>query len=170
MSKHVYEAWHDAALFEGGIGEVVICRKKATGEITAGVFLVDVFCLGVKDAFLTKFPEARQASMIERIFRGQKPTSLSPACAKKLVEGAVAYAKSLGLPPNREYEQAGRLLNGIDAGACDTTFTFGKDGKPLYIQGPYDSPAFVKQVMTALSQHAGEGNYHYNMEVMDNFA
>lgn len=36
---------------------------------------------------------------------------------------------------------------------------FGKEGKPLYIAGPYDDQAMINRVIATLDKHAGEGNY-----------
>jgi hypothetical protein len=158
MSKKTFEAWRAPGLFEVGMGQVVVARQKASGAggiVTAGVFLLDVYCLGVKSAFLTKIPSSRWESELERIFRQEGREPLSPACARKLIEGAVAYARSFGLEPDRDYEKASHVLSGIDAAECDTVFTFGHDGKPCYMQGPYDSPEFVRRVTAALNQPAG---------------
>ena len=44
-----HEALWPTDLFKEGIGWVVIARFKAAGQrVEAGVFLVDVFCLGAK--------------------------------------------------------------------------------------------------------------------------
>ena len=158
MSKKTVEAWWSGELFEVGMGQVVVGRKKASdagGIITAGVFLVDAYCLGVKSAFLTKIPSPRWEAALERIFREEGRKPLSPACARKLIEGAVAYARSFGLEPDPDYQKASHVLSGIDAAGCDTTFAFGKDGKPFYIQGPHDSPEFVRRVMASLNKRAG---------------
>jgi hypothetical protein len=153
MSKRTYEAWRGAVLFETGIGQVLICRHKASGETEAGVFLVDVFCLGVKNGFYTKFPTAKLEAMLQEIFPADGgAVSLSPACARKLVEDSVAYARSLGLEPHPDYKHAARVLGGINARECETVFTFGQEGKPLYIQGPHDSPELVERVMRSLKE------------------
>jgi hypothetical protein len=44
-------------LFQLGIGTVVIVRYKSGGRVEAGVFLLDVFCLGVKNAFFNQLHE-----------------------------------------------------------------------------------------------------------------
>ena len=36
---------------EFGIANVVVTRKHVNGNITAGIYLVDLFCLGIKDTF-----------------------------------------------------------------------------------------------------------------------
>jgi hypothetical protein len=49
MTKH--EALWPKDLFEHGIGWVIVARFKSAGErVEAGIFLVDVCCLGVKFA------------------------------------------------------------------------------------------------------------------------
>lgn len=149
-------------LFEAGIGHVVVCRHHPTrGETEVGVFLVDTFCLGVKDAFLTILPSSEVEELLEKVFGDEAKEALAPACARKLIEDAIAYALTLGLAPHPDYKKAARVLGGIDARECDTVFTFGKDGKPLYFQGPHDSPARVQQILLALRTRCGEGNYHF---------
>jgi hypothetical protein len=135
-------------LFETGIGQVLICRHKSSGETEAGVFLVDVYCLGVKNGIYTRFPTAKLDEMVQKIFPADGgAVSLSPACARKLVEDSIAYARNLGLEPHPDYKHAARVLGGIDARECETVFTFGHEGKPLYIQGPNDSPAIAERVL-----------------------
>lgn len=164
MSKKTLQAWWSTSLFEVGLGQVVVARQKAGdagGIITAGVFLVDAYCLGVKSAFLAKIPASEWESALARFFPDEW-AALSPACARKLIEGAIAYARSFGLQPHPDYEKTSHVLSGIDAGECHTTFTFGQDGKPFYIQGPHDSPEFANRVMASLSKHAGGlKNFHF---------
>ena len=61
--------------------------------------------------------------------------------ARKLLEEAVAYARGLGRPPHADYEKAVVLFGNANAADSDAQFTFGKDGKPFYCQGPYESLA-----------------------------
>lgn len=153
---------------DSGIGHVVVGQQKVSGVggvMTVGVFLLDVFCLGVKDAFRTQILLTQWEDLLERVFRDRKHEPLEPACAKKLVLDAIAYARGLGLEPHADYVKASHVLTQIDASACSTTFTFGSEGKPLYIQGPYDSPVFVKRVMESLKKHApdtgGGEKFHF---------
>ncbi|HXP61932.1 MAG TPA: hypothetical protein VN829_15660 [Dongiaceae bacterium] len=170
MSKKTLQAWWSPKLFELGMGQVVVARQKAGdagGIITAGVFLVDAFCLGVKNAFLAKIASSEWESALERMFP-DKREALSPACARKLIEGAIAYARSFGLEPHPDFQKASHVLSGIDSGECNTTFTFGQDGKPFYIQGPHDSPGFANRVMASLSKHAGGiKNFHFMAKAED---
>ena len=88
-------------LFDLGMGSVIISRKMPNGEIGFGVFLVDVFCLGVKDAFFSVRPQGEYESFIEEIREREGLKPAEPACAVKLIENAAAYARDLGLNPQR---------------------------------------------------------------------
>jgi hypothetical protein len=143
---------------------VMICRHRGSGETEAGIFLVDTYCVGVKSAFYQKFSRGALDELREKVFREQENETMAPACARKFVEDAVAYARGLGLPPDPDYKHAARVLGGLDAGQCDTVFTFGKDGKPLFVQGPNDTGAFIQRVVTALRLSRGEGNFNLMLE------
>jgi hypothetical protein len=150
-----------ATLFADGVGYVVLSRFKAEWA-EAGVFLLDVHCLDVKDAFFTRLYETEYAScLLDRVFVKDGREVLDPACARKLVEDAVAYGCRLGLALHENYRQACRGFGGVDARACARDLTFGRDGKPFYVQGPYDSERRARQVLNLLETHCGEGNYHY---------
>ena len=43
-------------------------------------------------------------------------------------------------------------------------FTFGKDGMPFFLAGPYDNP---QAIIAKLNKTAGPGNYHYIVPVGD---
>src|SRR2546423_4396023 len=48
-----------------GIANVVILRRHANGNITAGIYMVDLFCLGIKDTFY--FFNEPEEEIFERI-------------------------------------------------------------------------------------------------------
>ena len=81
------------------MGSVVISRKMPDGEIGFGVFLIDVFCLGVKTAFFSVRPRNEYERFIGRISEKEALQPEEPACAVKLIRSAEAYARGLGLDP-----------------------------------------------------------------------
>jgi hypothetical protein len=161
MSKHSFEAWQGAKLFEVGLGQVVITRHKSQSETEVGVFLVDAYCLGVKNASYTRVAGKAVPELLERIYHEEGRSVVTPACARRLIESAVAYARNLGLEPHPDFKSAARVFGGIDSSECDAAFTFGFEGKPLYFQGPHDSPVVVERIMRLLKAHCGEGNYNF---------
>ena len=164
--KRPTEAWCSAVLFKNRFGQVVVARFKLSGDAEVGVFLVDLYCLGIKDAHFVKASALEyDTKILARMAEtGEGKESLSPACARKLVEGAVQYAQALGLAPHPDYKKACRVFGGIRSEECDRAFTYGKDGKPLLVQSPNDSPAFVQHVMTTLTRRLGTDGFHYILE------
>jgi hypothetical protein len=154
----VYQCLVPTELFEAGIGGVIVSRRMANGAIAASVFLVDVFCLGVKDAFFRVLSRGEFESFLEQ---GEELENVDPACARKLVEESVAYAQALGLSPHPDYQKAKKIFGDIDAQACPTSFTFGKDGKPFFVAGPHDTLTRSKHIVDTLASSCGPDGFHY---------
>jgi len=150
-------------LFDTGIDQVVVCRYKGDDRVEAGVFLVDVWCLGVKDAFYMKeFVSEFERNHLPRIFRDDVPEPRPAADGRKLVEGAVAYAHALGIAPHKDYKKAARVFGGVDPKTSNASFTYGKDGKPLYIAGPYDN---AERILAILRKKLDPDGFHFIQEV-----
>jgi len=144
-------------LWEDEIGYLVIARQEAEGRLVFASYLVDVLCLGVKDTFWDAGTPGDFADLIRSMETVQKMSQISPACLAKIVGGAVAFARSFGFPPHYDFRHAGALLEGIDPATCSQEFTFGRDGKPFYIQGPHESPEQAR----AIAQRTHEAGGHY---------
>jgi len=150
-----------AKLWDDGIGYLTIARQESEGRLIFAVFLVDVYCLGVKNAFWRAGTHQDLKDLIRQMEEGQKMRAITPACLAKIVKGAVEYAQSFGFPPHPDYRHASILLDGIDPSTCPNQFTFGRDGRPFYIQGPNESLAEA----TAISQRIQDAGGHYLMAI-----
>jgi hypothetical protein len=83
------------------------------------------------------------------------PVEVPIELAREVVLGSAGYARSLGFDPHPDFAAAeGHLGLWTAPGAI----TFGKDGKPLYISGPYDDP---RPVIRTLERTVGRGNFEY---------
>lgn len=156
----VHESMIPANIFEVGIGNLVLSRR-AGAQLVVSSFLTDIYCLGVKDAFHRVLLEWEYAEMMQRLQAQFPLTAVHPACLRKLVEGAVAYAQELGIPPHKDYFKARRIFLEIDPDACPMSFQYGRDGKPLYIAGPNDSPAKSERTLRLLEKRCGRDGFHY---------
>jgi hypothetical protein len=157
----IHECLAPASLFDVGIGSVVVSRKMPKGEIGFGVFLVDAFCLGVKDSFFSVRPQDEYEGWIGRIREKENLQPVEPAFAVKLIESAAAYARGLGLNPHRDYALDKKIFADIAPAACPREFTFGKDGKPRYVAGPYETEADSRRIIDILTKKLGPGGFHY---------
>jgi hypothetical protein len=156
MSREA-EAYIADGLFELGIGEVVVCRFKGGGRVEAGFFLLDVFCLGVKNAIYHTFDSEKE---FREEFLSVSATSLQPGpYGRKLVEGAVRYAESLGISPHSDYKKAARVFGGINPADCGEKFVFGRKGRPLLVQTPDDDEEKFERINTMLEIRLGKDGF-----------
>jgi hypothetical protein len=156
-------------LFSKGIGWVIIARFKARGQrVQVGVFLVDVFCLGVKLAVYEDCDLEDYRRRILNHYQSIFPmVPVEPCCARKLLEQAVQYARSLGLAPHLDYKKAARAFGGVQAAQCAQQFTFGCNGKPFYRRGPRETEAQALRLVRRLERCCGPGNYDYEVLLGD---
>lgn len=156
-------------LWEEGIGHVLISRELFDNQVAYAFFLLDVYCLGVKDATFNVVPRGRyDGDLFEPTRSSFTLRKLEPACARKLVEGGVAYAKALGIPPHQDYFEARQIFGDVDSSLCERTFEYGREGKPFFVAGPHDGPARCLRILQALREHCGEGGYHFIAPVGEN--
>lgn len=149
------------SLFETGIGNLLLTRRLPNGDIAVAAFLVDTFCLGVKNAMYRVFSPPTFASYRHKLEQYGSLERVHPSCLRKLVEGAVLYAKGFGFSPHADYAEAANMFGDIDATACPIRYTYGKDGKPLYVSGPYETPAQSRKIIEALARTQGSDNFRY---------
>ncbi len=141
-----------------GFAVVTVTRSPRFNRFITCSYLVDYWCLGVKDA---SGPRRYNRSEYQRITNlyydsfigGSERISLTEAQA--IVWGAVEYAEKLGFKPHADFEEAKKYLGEWDR---EVEIEFGDNGKPLYHSGPYDNPTAI---INTLNKSVGEGNYHY---------
>lgn len=133
-----------ATLFDSGIGTVILARGMATNHLAVGVFLVDTWCLGIKDTFFRPVDAEMFAKMIAGLGDAARLESVDPSYARKLLRDAAAWAASIGFSPHRDFAAVEQLFGDVRADACDATFQFGREGKPFYLPGPNESPTQVR--------------------------
>ncbi|MEB3360252.1 MAG: helix-turn-helix transcriptional regulator [Synechococcales bacterium] len=146
-----------------GLGIVLVSRQLPRGRLSTAGFLIDYWCLGVKDAI-----PPRQTNEVEyRLFvnancdRFNSPmTTITLEQAQSVIWGAVDYAKSLGFDPHFDFKSAKELL-GDRPDPLPVEIEFGRDGKPFYVAGPYDNSA---KVFKTLQLTQGE-DFNYIMPV-----
>lgn len=157
-----YEAHIEKGWEEAGLGHVLVARVRDDGYADIGSFIVDLHCLGVKDAaFAPDFSGSDLEEFVSDRLPGALRERIHPACAKKLIEGTLAYAQSLGFAPHRDFRKARKVLSGIDASLCPRKFTYGRDGRPCYSRGPYDSDERVDRILRILEARCGPDGFDY---------
>lgn len=145
---------------EGLLTAVVARRRRHRRRITTCVYLVDAYCLGVKNAMGPDDVDDRGLrSLTGYAFSGYSapPVSAPIDLVRDLVLGAAEYANGLGFAPHPDFGQA-RLHLGPWKGP--SAITFGCDGQPLYINGPDDNP---DHVLRTLRRTVGDGAFRHSV-------
>lgn len=158
----ILHTWVTKDLWTQGMGWVLFSRQLPDGSIAFATFVVDRYCLGVKDAMAQILTRSEYESKIVGKMRSQFTTEeVTPAAARKIVEGAVDYARDLGFAPHPDYHKAKLLFGDVDPAECKEEFEFGKDGKPFYISGPFESARRSREIVNTLTHRLGPDGFHY---------
>jgi hypothetical protein len=145
-----------------GIVAVLVARHHRYEKVGICGYLVDVHCLGVKNAVGPRILEPHKVNDFTADFFAAfdgEPVAAPLDLAQHLVFGAVAYARGLGFEPHSDFARAAAYLGDWRE---PSAITFGRDGKPFYMQGPYDD---VFSIMQTLNRTVGRGNYHFMVGV-----
>lgn len=154
----VNEGWRDSMQ----LNQIVVARRHPlTGEVFAGVYLVDRACLGVKNAYVANFATASEfrrellSGMEERQMLIQTDLNLVAA----IIQAGIDYAAPLGFQPHPDYEEAAILLGEADPRAVTEEIPVGgPEGKPFYMSGPYDN---VARITAQLERKLGPDGFHF---------
>ena len=120
-------------LFEVGMGMVVLARGATPYGLIMATFLLDTFGLGVKDVFIRSLSSREFAEHVDYMSMNSPMEPADPAYARKLLHDLVAWSRSLGYAPHRDYAKIEPIFGTVDAAACDVEFTFGRDGDPVLL-------------------------------------
>jgi hypothetical protein len=160
----IYECWISPDWKEAGLCTIIVARKHTTGNLTFGVYLVDTYCLGLKNtsAVFSK-PVFEYENIVETMYsqHGAK-VHIDYVLAHNIIYGAIAYAEDLGFKPEKDWDKSQFILEEDTEDIELIEVEFGKDGKPLFINGPYDN---VGKITARLNASVGEGNYNYMMQI-----
>ena len=150
-----------------GLVEILLARKQPDGYICFGSYLVDKYCLGLKNTFANAgFSLSRYENEVrDRVFRKLVPVECPIELAHQMIYQSIDYAAQFGFQPDNDYVLSQYLL--APRGELEEPYhlTFGRDGKPFFMQGPHDNAA---SILRQLEKTAGPENYHY-MTALDAF-
>jgi hypothetical protein len=141
-----------------GLVSVLVTRHERYGRVRLCGWLVDVYCLGVKDVVGPRvMDERRAADFCSSFFAAYQGRALEAPLelAQHLVFGAVEYARGLGFEPARGFAAT---TDQLGSWAGPSAIGFGRDGKPFFVQGPHDD---ADAVLQTLERSVGRGNFTF---------
>ena len=162
----VYECWTNNDWKERRMANIMVARRHNNGNITMGMYLVDLICLGVKDAN-SKFniPESEYREILEHANKTMKMEAVSYILAHNIIFAAISFAEEFGFKPHKDFTELAQYVLEEDTEEIELMdIECGIDGKPEYIKGPHESETFATQIIAQLERTAGPGNYSFMKE------
>ncbi|MDR0793323.1 MAG: hypothetical protein LBE82_08430 [Chitinophagaceae bacterium] len=166
----IYKCFINKEWEEAREANIVITRKHVTGNVTVCVYLVDLYCLGIKDSFFNfniPYEEFEERFKMDRN-RGAFLIETSYELVHNIIYAGIEFAEKYGFQPCKEFTSVTEFFLEEDTDdiplmeiACGNE----KDGKPLYFNVGNESPDRVRQILGQLERVAGKGNYHYHTQI-----
>jgi hypothetical protein len=142
-------------LFECGMGVVTLIRGASRAYQHIAFFMVDSFCLGVKNTFFRSLERHEAEHILEGMESSDPASFIAPAEARKLLHDIVAWAGNNGFQPHIDYACMELLFGDVVPAETDYTSRLGYDGEVLYVPGPTETPAQVQRRMRTVRSRVG---------------
>jgi hypothetical protein len=150
---YISEEWEDMRE-----GNIIITREHSNGNLSMGMFLVDLALLGVKDAIYSfNIPPYEFQNILDSIpVEDEKMIETDYVLAHNIIYSAVAYAEDFGFRPCKEFNIAKYLLEEDTEKIPLIEVKLGVDGFPTVICNE-DNPK-IKEI-EQLEKAVGTGNF-----------
>lgn len=135
----------------------MVIRQHAGGTFTYACFLLDCWCIGVKDAFCDfSVSESELDRILSHYERGMRVREVSYFEVHNWIYGAVDWATNAGIDPCKEFAFAKYLLLPDDDGVELIEYDFGYNGEYV-LEAKTQQEA--NKYLPALRHTLGEGNF-----------
>jgi len=159
---------------------LTIARRHSNGNITYGMFMVDLLCQGVKEShFQFNIPlneyrenQAKQKEMMDFI-------PIEYNLAHNIVYAALAFAEDYEFKPHKMFSSTTRFMLEEDTDDIPLIdIECGLDGKPAFVRGLTEDDKADQRIIAHLEKVVGPGNFivlsgpddldDFDMDLQDN--
>jgi len=148
----ITEDWKNA-----GICNVIIARRHKKGNLTIGLYLVDIYCLGLKDTSYRFGISTDEFDYFKKSLGGI--IECDYVLAHNIIYGGIAFAGDYGFKPHKDFAVTQFILEEDTEDVELIDIDFGLNGLPCFMRGPYDDNIKVRNIEANLERIAGPGNY-----------
>jgi len=145
---------------KSGICAITFVRKTGINDYLIVCYLVDLFCLGVKDAFLRQMDHTDYHELFEAEHSLQRE---EPGKLKKLLQTAIQFGRQNGFEPGGDYKKLLPYISNINTNDSEEPdIQFGKKGKVVYMANPKtESKAQIQQRLQTLRKTLGPEGFTF---------
>ena len=158
----IHECWLNTEWQEEGMANIVVTRRHTNSNFTVGLYLIDINCLGVKDTnFYFNMSPVDYRELIDDILGRLDSVKVEYPLVHNIIFAGLEYAEDYGFKPHKDFALTKYILEEDTDDVELIEIECGNEGKPLYIQGPYDSDARAMHIIAQLEKTAGPGNFDF---------
>jgi hypothetical protein len=156
--------WINPNWKETGVCTILVQRRHTTGNFTFGTYLVDIYCLGLKNTMASfSKPQYEINGQLDQIFQAHGgKIAADYVLVHNIIYGAIAYAEDLGFKPEKDWALSQFILEEDTEDIELMDIEFGKNGRPCFVNGPYDN---VAKISAQLEKSVGKGNFDVMMQI-----
>ena len=150
---------------EDGLAQIFIVREHSNENITVGMYLVDIFCLGLKDTFFRfNISTTEYEGIVDQVSQEMELIPVNYVLAHNIIYGAIGYAEDYGFKSHKDFTKTTQfILDEDDDNVELVDLEFGHNGKPFLIIHDEDQP-YMRYLHT-LEETAGVGNFEYMLPI-----
>lgn len=148
---------------EVGISPVIVSRKLTKDLYVFISYLIDFWCLGLKDTIIKFGITQKDLSQIYNRYDDCGLETISYQDARSLILGAIDFAKIIEIAPHSSWD--GMFSSFVEAHlAYEKKFSFGQEGKHHYVFSPNDNELYnVQEIMEKVSKAEGHVILHLSV-------
>src|SRR4051794_33442597 len=157
----IYKCFVNKAWNEAHEANVVVMRSHVNGNITAGIYLVDLMCLGIKDTFY--FFNQPEKEILEHfpVDINEMFDEVEYALAHNIIYAGHDFALDYGIEPHKDFVVTKFILEEDNDNIPLIDIPVGdEDGMPHLM---VNQPGEYSSALAKLHKNAGEGNYKYTI-------
>lgn len=116
-----------------GEGTVIVVRRHPNEKFTLTIFLLDIFCLGVKDTFYRlRLDEFEYEEFFDK-YTSMEVKEITYNEAHNWIYGAIAFAEEAGIAPHKDFNVTQYMLEEDTEDIPLIEYNYGKDGKHFLV-------------------------------------
>ena len=164
-SLPIHECLVNSDWKESGIANVMVTRKHTNGNYTFAIYLVDLYCLGLKNSlYMFNKSEPDYRDKLEEMKSMNDLIKIDYTLAHNIIFAAIEFAGDFDFEPHKIFTDVTQFMLQEDTDDVELIdIECGLHGKPHYFQGPNDNSAMTSRIINQLERTAGRGNYYFTL-------
>jgi hypothetical protein len=159
----LYECLVNTNWEEQKMANIIISRKHSNGNVTLCVYLIDLFCVGVKDTFFRFNIEMEEYNeIIKRMTGDLESHAIDYVLAHNIIFGSIDFADTYDILPHKDFTKTTQYFLEEDTDDIEyMDVDFGKKGLPFFIANNFYTPFQARAIIQKIEKVIGKGNANF---------